>query len=202
MNGTASPNPGQGDIDGLLARARACTICSGRLPHPPRPVVQIGIAARIVLIGQAPSRRVHEGGRPWDDDAGGRLRNWLGLDEAVFYSPALAHMPMGLCYPGAARGGDAPPRPECAPHWHDVLLAAMPALRLRILIGRHALARYLPPARSRPLGRLLREPARLPGDIVVLPHPSRRNTPWLKKHAWFEADIVPQYRARVAAALR
>src|SRR5580698_11269386 len=123
------------DLDATLAEVRACTVCAAHLPLGPRPIVQLGAGARLVIVGQAPSSRVHAGGVPWRDDSGDRLRDWLGLDAATFYDPhRVALLPMGLCYPGAGNGADLPPRPECAPLWHDRLLAFLPPNRLMLLV--------------------------------------------------------------------
>lgn len=186
----------------LLEQIAGCRICADVLPHDPRPVVQAGPSARIAIIGQAPGRRVHETGVPWNDPSGRRLRSWLGVDEAEFYDPErIALVPMGFCFPGAGRSGDLPPRPECAPTWHPTLWAAMPHVRLRILIGRYAVNRYLPEA-SGTLADAVAAAAGVPdGDTVVLPHPSPRNQRWPKQHPWFERDVLPWVQRRVADTL-
>lgn len=189
------------DLDALLTEVRSCTVCAPSLPHGPRPVLQAGGAARIVIIGQAPGRRVHESGIPWADPSGERLREWLGVTEEQFYDPdVVAVVPMGFCYPGAARSGDKPPRRECAPLWHDAVLAHLPADRLEVIIGTYAQARYIA---DRP-GTLTETVAAwetyLPSQ-VVLPHPSPRNRHWLTKNPWFEAETLPAVRRRVQAVL-
>ena len=185
----------------VVAEARACTICADSLPHGPRPVLQVASGARIVLIGQAPGRRVHESGIPWDDPSGERLRAWLDVDAATFYDPArIALIPMGFCFPGTGRSGDLPPRPECAPTWHPRLLEQLPEDRLTVLLGAYAQARYLP-ARSGTLTETVRRwREHLP--TVVLPHPSPRNQRWLRTNPWFEDEVVPELRRLVAHHLR
>lgn len=186
----------------LLAEIGNCQICAPVLPHPPRPVVQAGATARVVIIGQAPGRRVHESGVPWDDPSGRRLRDWLGVSSEVFYdADRFALVPMGFCYPGTGRSGDLPPRAECAPTWHPPLLDLMPGARLRILIGRYAVDRYLPDAAGNLADTVAAAAASSDGP-VVLPHPSPRNNRWLKQHPWFAEETVPWLRNRVAAALR
>ncbi len=184
-------------LDDLLVEVRACRICADRLPHEPRPVVQLGGSARLVIIGQAPGRRVHESGVPWDDPSGRTLRAWLGLTDGEFYDPDLvALVPMGFCYPGKGSSGDLPPRTECAPAWHDRVLDQLPDDRLTILIGAYAIGRYLPDAGNvtEAVGAWREH---LPSHLV-LPHPSPRNQGWLRRNPWFEADTVPDLRRRVA----
>lgn len=189
-------------LDGILGEIRRCTVCAPHLAHGPRPIVQAGHQARIVIIGQAPGSKVHASGVPWRDPSGDRLREWTGLAEATFYDPAqVALVPMGFCYPGAAKGADLPPRPECAPLWHDRLLERLPGIRLRILVGSHAQAAYLRDAGRLAMTEAVRGfaafgPARFP-----LPHPSWRSTGWMRRNPWFEADILPALRERVSAAL-
>ncbi|MCB9949113.1 MAG: uracil-DNA glycosylase family protein [Rhodospirillaceae bacterium] len=185
------------------AAARACAACAAHLPLGPRPVFRLDPAARLLIVGQAPGTRVHETGIPWNDASGDRLRAWLGLDRDRFYDAArIAIVPMGFCYPGTdARGGDRPPRPECAPLWHARLLRHLPALGLTLLVGSYAQRHYLAARRRASLGETVRAwrdylPAYLP-----LPHPSWRNTAWLKRNPWFDCDLVPDLRARVGALL-
>ena len=166
-------------------------------------MLRAGATARLMIVGQAPGTRVHESGVPWDDRSGERLRDWLAVDPASFYDEArIAIVPMGFCYPGRnPRGGDEPPRPECAPLWHPPLLAALPTVELTLLVGLYAQARYLGPKRRASLTETVRAwrdyvPAHLP-----LPHPSWRNTAWLKKNPWFESELLPELRGRVQALL-
>ncbi|MGB3470300.1 MAG: uracil-DNA glycosylase family protein [Erythrobacter sp.] len=179
----------------------ACRICAEHLPHGPRPVVQFSSASRICIIGQAPGSRVHASGVPWDDDSGDRLRDWLGLDKAAFYDPGnLALIPMGFCYPGKVKSGDAPPRRECAPQWHDRILNLLPENRLTLLVGSYAQAHYLPETRKLSLTQRVRRWAEF-GDTIPLPHPSWRVRIWLAKNPWFETDLKPALQDRIGAAL-
>lgn len=185
----------------LLAEVRACRACETHLPLGPRPIVQVGASARLVIIGQAPGRRVHESGIPWADPSGDRLRDWLDITTEVFYDPArVALVPMGFCYPGRGPSGDNPPRPECAPLWHDRLLARMPGAALTVLIGAYAQARYLPDRPATLTETVGRWRDRLPATLVI-PHPSPRNQRWLNSNPWFEAELLPQARAHVRTAL-
>lgn len=186
----------QGSIEALAAQARACTICADALPHGVRPVFQIGAGARIVIIGQAPGRRVHNSGVPWDDTSGDRLRAWLGVDADTFYDPSsLALLPMGFCYPGTGDSGDLPPRPECAPTWHPALLDALPDDRLTILLGTYAVGRYLPDRSPTLTETVRRWREHLP--TLVLPHPSPRNRRWLRNNPWFEDEVIPTLQTMV-----
>ncbi|MBS0291409.1 MAG: uracil-DNA glycosylase family protein [Proteobacteria bacterium] len=192
-------------LDALLLRVRACRICAAHLPLGPRPVLQAGSGARILLASQAPGRKVHASGIPFDDASGERLRGWLGVTPAQFYDPeSFAILPMGFCYPGRGPSGDLPPRPECAPAWRAPLLARLPHLQLTLVIGQYALAWHVPDA-----PRNLTEAVRAwCGDAhhnerhtLVLPHPSPRNNGWFKRNPWFEAELLPLLRARVAEVL-
>ncbi len=190
------------DFVRLLERIRGCRHCAASLPHEPRPVVQAARGARLLIIGQAPGSKVHASGAPWDDDSGARLRDWTGLDRVTFYDPGrVALMPMGFCYPGKGTSADLPPRPECAPLWHDELLAQLPDLRLTLLVGLYAIARYLP-AQLRPsLTAAVRGRAAGPAAAFPLPHPSWRSRIWMTRNPWFAAEVLPELRTRVAAAL-
>jgi uracil-DNA glycosylase len=187
----------------LLAEVRACTVCSASLPLGPRPVVQIGACARILVIGQAPSSRVHETGAPWNDLSGARLREWMGVDAATFYDhERIATMAMGFCYPGVARsGGDNPPRRECAPLWHERLRAHLTGVRLTLLVGSYAQNAYLKQPSRQLLTKAVRNYALFLPDFLPLPHPSWRSTGWMRRNPWFEAEVLPALRERVAAAL-
>lgn len=185
----------------LLEEIRACRHCAADLPCGPRPVVQAGRSARLCVIGQAPGRKVHESGIPWDDASGERLRDWLGINAALFYDPRkVAIVPMGFCYPGKAGSGDLPPRPECAPHWHPRLHAHLRNVELTLLIGQYAQAYYLGDRRKATLTDTVKAWGEyLPRGQLPLPHPSPRNRPWLAKNRWFEADLVPALRDTVRA---
>lgn len=163
--------------------------------------MQAGSRARIVIIGQAPGRRVHESGIPWDDPSGRTLRRWLNLTDDQFYDPNIvALVPMGFCYPGSASSGDKPPRPECAPLWHKRLLDGLPADRLEVIIGAYAQKRYVADRESTLTGTVAHWPRYLPSQ-AVLPHPSPRNQHWLTKNPWFETEALPAIRRRVGEVL-
>lgn len=186
----------------MLREVRACRVCAADLPLGPRPIVQLHPAARVLLIGQAPARRVHLSGVPFDDPSGDRLRDWLSIDRETFYSERVALLPMGFCYPGRAKGGDAHPRPECAPLWHTRLLALMPKIRLIVLIGRHAQRAYLPDGTKRSLTQAVANAQDYLPRLMPLPHPSPRNAPWLKRHPWFERDVLALLRRSLESAMR
>ena len=194
MSGTLS-------LEALLTEVRACTLCAAHLPLGPRPVLQLHASARILIAGQAPGRKVHESGIPFDDASGERLRAWLGLSREVFYdAKQVAILPMGFCYPGSGKSGDLPPRPECAPAWREALLARLTKLRLTLVIGAYAQAYHLPDAQTSLTQAVENWRATWP-LVVPMPHPSPRNIAWLKRHPWFEAELLPQLRTRVAQVL-
>ena len=191
------------NLETLLARVRACRLCEADLPLGPRPVVRARPTSRILIIGQAPGTKVHESGIPWNDRSGDVLREWLDVDKDTFYDESrIAIIPMGFCYPGVdPRGGDNPPRPECAEAWHAALLAQLPQIELTLLVGMYAQARYLAKDRKRTLTDTVAAwrdygPKRLP-----LPHPSWRNLHWRRKNPWFEDEVVPALRSRVHTLL-
>ncbi len=190
-------------VDLLLKEVRACRVCEKHLAAGPRPIVQFSGSARIVIIGQAPGARVHATGIPWQDDSGNRLREWTGLKEAEFYAPKkVALVPMGFCYPGTGKSGDLPPRPECAPLWHDRILAILPKKRLILLVGSYAQARYLHVPKRQTLTETVRTfDDHLP-DFFPLPHPSWRSSIWMENNPWFSKDVLPILRAKIAQALR
>lgn len=187
-------------LPALLREIRACRICADALPLGPRPVLQAHGAARILIASQAPGRKVHESGMPFDDASGERLRHWLGISGELFYdAQKIAIVPMGFCFPGTGKTGDLPPRPECAPTWRGRLMAQLPNVGLTLVIGRYAQLAYFPQDR-RSLTELVRTWREHPA-IMPLPHPSPLNNRWLKKHPWFEQEVVPALRARVAEVL-
>lgn len=188
------------DFDALLSRVRDCTICAADLPLGPRPVVPGTPDAKLLLIGQAPGTRVHESSVPWNDPSGERLRDWLQMTPDDFYDESkIAIVPMGFCYPGAdAKGGDKPPRPECAPEWHPPLLAGLPNVELTILIGQYAQKRYLEKRRKKTLTETVRHWREYTPDYLPLPHPSWRNNVWVKKNPWFAEEVLPMLRERVS----
>ncbi|WP_373491058.1 uracil-DNA glycosylase family protein [Parasphingorhabdus sp.] len=188
-------------LDDLLAEVRSCTICSG-LPLGPRPLLQAGKDANILIVGQAPGSKTHEKGRPFDDASGKRLRAWLGVSEDQFYDPDIfAIIPMGLCYPGTGAGGDLPPRPECAPAWRKPLLQALPNIQLTLLLGQYALSWHLGERQSRTLTQTVQRWPEFWPDLLPLPHPSPRNIRWFKANPWFEADVIPVLQRRVRALI-
>jgi len=191
------------DLAALLAEIRACRVCEKALGFTPRPIVQAGAGARVLIVGQAPGSKVHASGAPWDDDSGDRLRGWLGLDRETFYDPEqVALVPMGLCYPGKGNGGDLPPRRECAPLWHEPLLAHMANLKLTLLVGQYAQAAYLPRGFAASMTETVRRHAELPADLFPLPHPAWRSRLWIARHPWFEAEVLPAVRAKVTQVLQ
>jgi uracil-DNA glycosylase len=191
-------------VEALAAEIRACRLCAGRFAatataHAPAPVVWLA-SAPLLIASQAPGARAHASAIPFDDPSGDRLRGWLGIDRATFYDRRrITIAPMAFCFPGYdARGGDLPPPPVCAATWRDRVLAAMPAVRLTLVVGGHALRWY---GLRRPVTEVVRGWADVPGDVIPLPHPSWRNTGWMKRNPWFEAELLPVLRARVAALI-
>jgi uracil-DNA glycosylase len=186
----------------LLAEVRACTICADHLPLGPRPVFQLHPKARILIAGQAPGTRVHASGVPFDDPSGNRLREWLGVTREVFYDPKqIALLPMGFCYPGSGRSGDLPPRPECALAWREQLLGQLQQLRMTIVLGQYAQLYHFGRT-NKSLTELVASWRSYWPDKVPLPHPSPRNNIWLRRNPWFEAEVVPSLRKRVAEILQ
>lgn len=185
----------------LLAEIRACKRCEPELPQGARPVIQAHPQARLLIIGQAPGRKVHATGLPWNDASGDRLRQWLQIDRQQFYhDPAIAIMPMGLCYPGTGKNGDLPPRPECAPNWHQRVLDQLPELQLTLLIGQYAQRYYLRPT-YKTLSATVAHWREYDPLYFALPHPSPRNQGWWTKRPWFTEDVLPELRRRVAQVL-
>lgn len=184
-------------LTNLLGEVRSCNVCIAHLPAGPRPIVQMDTTASIVIIGQAPGRRVHESGVPWDDPSGVRLRAWLDLTPEQFYDPTkVAILPMGFCYPGSTKSGDLPPRPECAPLWHDQLLDHLPEERLEVIIGVYAQKRYIVEPGKNLTATVSNWKSYLPRQ-VVMPHPSPRNQAWFTKNSWFEEEVIPAVQTRV-----
>ncbi len=187
----------------LLEEISACALCAEHLPLGPRPVLRAAASARLLIVGQAPGTRVHETGIPWNDPSGDRLRRWLRMERETFYdAKRIAIIPMGFCYPGRdARGGDNPPRPDCARRWHEALAAHLPHIQLTLLIGAYAQKHYLGERVKGSLTETVRAWLEYAPRFLPLPHPSWRNTGWLKKNPWFEAELVPELRKRVEAIL-
>jgi len=191
----------------LLAEIRSCRHCEATLPLGPKPVLRASSTARMLVVGQAPGTRVHATGIPWNDPSGDRLRQWLDLEAEKFYDESLiAIVPMGFCYPGKGKSGDLPPPPDCAPLWHQRLLDRMPALELLLLVGSYAQNYYLLrtgiTSRAETLGGRVRRWREFGPRYFPLPHPSPRNTLWLRRNPWFETEVVPALRARVNEVLR
>ena len=200
-------------IEQILTDIRGCRVCIDNprtkpLPHEPRPVLRATKAARLAVFGQAPGTRVHKSGIPFTDPSGDRLRDWMGVDEHTFYDESqVAIIPMGFCFPGLdTKGGDLPPRKECAPHWRPRLLPHLVNVRLVLLVGASAQSWHLDPPAGRNLTETVanwREVLERPGSpvYVPLPHPSWRNNAWLKKNPWFEEELLPELKSRIRACL-
>ncbi len=181
--------------DCLLEDIQACTLCAEHLPAGPRPIVQFSVTSTIVIIGQAPGARVHESGIAWDDASGERLREWTGLTPDIFYDPAqVALVPMGFCYPGTGSSGDLPPRLECAPMWHDRVMAVLPPARLTLLVGSYAHQRYLVEDKKQSLTERVGKFHEYLPHYFPLPHPSWRSMGWMKRNPWFEHNVLPMLR--------
>ena len=189
-------------LDRLLAEVRACRACEEHLPLGPRPVIQAGGSARILIVGQAPSARVHVSGVPWDDRSGERLRDWMDIDAGTFYDKSrIAILPMGYCYPGRAASGDRPPRRECAPLWLDRLLKHMPSIELTLLVGRYAQAHFLGPAGGASLTATVEAWRVHAPRVIPLPHPSPRNITWFIANPWFDGELLPVLQRSVRELL-
>lgn len=186
----------------LLRDIRACSLCAPQLPQPPRPVLQAHRAARILIAGQAPGRKVDQSGIPFDDASGDRLRLWMGVDRETFYDPTLiAIVPMAFCYPGTGASGDLPPRPECATQWRDRVLAGLPNIRLTLAIGHYAQAWHLENGASAGVTETVRAWRDHWPGMLPLPHPSPRNNIWLRRNPWFDEEVIPALKARIRQLL-
>jgi uracil-DNA glycosylase len=190
-------------LDRLLAEIRACQLCVAHLPHGVRPVLQASASARLLIVSQAPGRKVHASGIPFDDVSGDRLRDWLGIDKTLFYDAArVAIVPMGFCFPGSARGADLPPRRECAPAWHPRLLPFLKKVELTLAIGRYAQLGLLGARAGASLTDTVRDwRMHLANGVLPLPHPSPRNQLWTRRNPWFAEELLPVLRERVNGAL-
>ncbi len=185
----------------LLTEVRGCTICAPHLPHGVRPVLQIHPDARVLIAGQAPGRKVHESGVPFEDASGDRLREWMGVTREVFYdSRQVAILPMGFCFPGSKKSGDLPPRPECAPAWRAHLLAHLRSLEITLVIGQYAQAYHLAD-KSASLTDAVKSWRTYWPTVVPMPHPSPRNNLWIRRNPWFETELLPSLRARLSKVL-
>lgn len=188
-------------FDALVRQVQACTICSESLPEGPRPVVQLSPDSRILVAGQAPGRRVHNTGIPFNDPSGDRLRQWMGITRERFYDDRkLAILPMGFCYPGKGKSGDLPPRLECASAWRHALLERLPNIGLILVIGQYAHAWHLPDSKKS-LTENVKNWRHYWPTILPMPHPSPRNNLWLRRNPWFEEQVVPELQTRVAELL-
>jgi uracil-DNA glycosylase len=189
-------------LKSLLYEVSRCKLCTASLPLGPNPVLQCSASAKILLAGQAPGRKVHSTGIPFDDPSGNRLRDWLGVSREVFYdASAIAILPMGFCYPGTGTSGDLPPRPECADRWRAPLLAQMKKIQLTLVLGQYA-QRYHFDTKPRSLTELVRDWKDYWPDMVPLPHPSPRNNRWLKQNPWFETELLPELKIRIRQILQ
>jgi uracil-DNA glycosylase len=190
-------------LESLLRDVRACAVCAPHLPLGPRPVVRGRAPARLLIVSQAPGTRVHETGLSFNDRSGDRLRAWLGLDRETFYDEdRVAILPMGFCYPGRLpQGGDRPPRPECAPLWHEKLLARWPRIGLTLLVGSYAIDYYLTQSRHETMTATVAAWRDYLPRFLPMPHPSWRTTAWERKNPWFGEELLPDVRKRVAALL-
>ena len=191
-------------LEKLFSDVRACTLCAKDLPHNPRPIVRGSTQAKLLIVGQAPGRKVHETGIAFNDPSGDRLRDWLGIERDTFYNEQLiALLPMGFCYPGTGKSGDLPPRSECAATWRKPLLQALPNIQLTLVIGQYAQAYHLYPAQKRPpsvTDTVRNWQAQWP-QAIPLPHPSPRNNLWLRRNPWFETELLPTLKQQVATIL-
>ncbi len=193
----------ESELDAAIAAARACRLCAAELPLGPRPVLLVRPSSRLLIVSQAPGTRVHETGLPFNDRSCDRLRDWLGIDRDAFYNhPNLGSMPVGLCYPGVdAKGGDRPPLKICAPTWHPRIRPLLPRVELTLLVGSYAQAFDLGPRRKATMTETIAAWRDYLPELLPLPHPSWRNTAWLKRNPWFEQEVLPVLRQRVRALL-
>ena len=195
----ASPLKSHRTLEGLLTAVRACRACEGHLPLGPRPVIQVGAMAQILVVGQAPGAKVHVSGVPWDDKSGERLRDWMGIDSGTFYDKTqIAILPMGYCYPGRGVSGDLPPRRECADLWLDRLLAELPKIKLTLLLGQYAQTHFLRGKGHASVTATTRDWRLHAPGIIPLPHPSPRNVAWFMANPWFDDELLPVLRRSVS----
>ena len=186
----------------LLDRIRACTLCKADLPLPPKPILQLHGDAKILIAGQAPGLHAHNAGRPFDDVSGVRLRQWLGVTKETFYDPhQFAIVPRGFCSPGTGKQGDLPPRPECAATWREQVLEALPQRQLTLVLGQYAM-RYHLQKRYKTVTAAVQDWRSQWPETLALPHPSPRNNIWLKRNSWFEQELLPELKTRVASVLK
>jgi len=192
----------QQSLEQLLTDIRACRICDAQLPEGPRPVVRASRTAKILIVGQAPGRRVHETGIPFNDPSGDRLRDWMGIDREVFYDESRVNiLPMGFCYPGTGKSGDLPPRPECASHWRQKLMSELGEIEFTLIIGQYAMDWHLRDKKKKTVTETVKSYEEFWPDHAVLPHPSPRNNIWLRRNPWFEEEIIPKIQNRIRTLL-
>jgi uracil-DNA glycosylase len=185
----------------LLSEVHACAICRDHLPLGPRPVLQLHPDARVLIAGQAPGRKVHESGIPFDDASGNRLREWMGVTRKMFYDPRrIVILPMGFCFPGSGKSGDLPPRPECEPAWRKQLLGQLRHVEVTLVLGQYAQAYHFGKSKST-LTDLVKSWADYWPQMVPLPHPSPRNNIWLRRNPWFESDLLPELKSHISKVL-
>ncbi|WP_144602966.1 uracil-DNA glycosylase family protein [Algoriphagus algorifonticola] len=190
------------NLNSILREVRNCKLCEAHLPLGANPVLSVNSQSKILIIGQAPGTKVHATGIPWNDPSGNELRRWLDVDTTTFYDPEIfGIMPMGFCYPGRGRGGDLPPRKECAPTWHSMLSSQMPNLKLILLIGAFAQSYYLGERRKNNLTETVKNFKEYLPNYFPLVHPSPRNRLWMRKNPWFETEVLPELRDRVLALI-
>ena len=190
-------------FDLLVSEIRACHNCADSLPLGPKPVIQVSKSARLLIVGQAPGKKVHETGLPFNDPSGNRLREWLGINRDTFYDPSqIALVPMGFCYPGTGKSGDLPPRPECASLWRQKLLNELSNIKLTLVIGQYAHQYHLKGRQKANLTQTVRAWKEYWPDYIPLPHPSPRNNRWLRDNPWFETEILPALKEQVQYILR
>ena len=191
----------------LIKEIRQCQVCAEQFTHEPNPIFQMSPSATVLIAGQAPGRKVHESGIPFNDPSGDRLRDWMGISEKIFYDASkVAILPMGFCYPGKVKSGqgksgDLPPRPECALAWRSRALELMPNIQLILVIGRYAINWHLGESKKHNLTETVRAWKCYAPDVIPLPHPSPRNNIWLRKNAWFENEVLPILRKKIQTCL-
>jgi len=189
------------ELQQLIERVRTCSLCAEKLPHQPRPTLQVDRQARILIAGQAPGSKVHKSGVLFDDPSGDRLREWMGVDRETFYDPTkVAILPMGFCYPGRGKSGDLPPIPLCAETWREPLLKQLRNIKLTLVIGQYAQNWHLVGAEKN-LTATVKAWENYGPDVIPLPHPSPRNNIWLSRNPWFKEQLIPALKSKVATAL-
>jgi len=192
---------GASDLSSVLSTVRACTLCSD-LALGPKPIVQIHPDAKILIAGQAPGRKTHHKGIPFDDPSGERLRTWMGIDRDTFYDEsAIAILPMAFCYPGTGKSGDLPPPIQCAEQWRAQLLSLLPNIELTLVIGQYALDWHLGSKQQRTLTETVSNWQDHWPSILPMPHPSPRNNRWLKNNPWFSSEVLPTLKKHVTSLL-